>query len=258
MRKGAGLSLLAILALMSASSVVAEPSTSEAVTSDASCAAPPCGYITPQMNLDFPDKPKCGSGLRSNFDRTTCIPLPARGESKEFMGTVIWFWDITQDGVYPPDAQTPITIQFSGTATNPKWLALVVEPESITLDLPTMLDPANTKLNTDDPTKPQLYFWYEEPLKITVKRIGDPADADLARLHNQNDIVKMFLKGKSNASGSYFKEAFGVEEFRFDACADPTICGATAGNEAPAPVAPLVFVGLVAAAAFVQRRHQLM
>src|SRR2546421_5037672 len=107
---------------------------------------------------------------------------------------------------------TPIVIQFSGTATNPAWMKLSVDPAQYTLDAAAMLDPTNLK---PDASKNQVWFWYSKPITVTIARTGDPTDAGVAKIASAGGVQKVFLKAKRNASGAYFKEAFGVEEFRF-------------------------------------------
>lgn len=214
----------------------------------ATAAAPPCGYIVPQLALDFPDKPPCkGETLGGPVDLSKCIPMPEKGQSVEQQGTLRWYWDITQDGTYPIDPQEPIVIQFSGTATNPKYMELKVAPESFTLDAAAMASPENTKA---DASGNKLWFWYERPITVTLARVGDPTEPDLERIEGAGGVQKVFLKAKSNASGPYFKEAFGVEEFRFNAYQDPAIAAASGGpgsQEAPG-VGPLAFVAAVSVA----------
>lgn len=255
-------STLLVAALLPVASAVdsAGPSPPGAVAGAQGCAAPPCGYIVPQLALDFPDKPLCkAERLGGPVDLSTCLTLPQQGQSVEQKGIMRWYWDITQDGTYPADPQVPIVIQFTGTATNPKWLDLKVEPESFTLDAVALLNPLNTKRDIEDPNAVQVWFWYEQPITVTITRNGDPDAAGLAKIENAKGVQKVFLKAKSNASGAYFKEAFGVEEFRFNAYADPMIQGATGagqGQEAPAPgaLALLGVVGVALAVVTVRRR----
>ena len=234
------------------------PAAAQAACVDAGL-APPCGYIVPQLALDFPDKPPCkAETLGGDIDLATCLPLPAMGESVTQEGMLRWYWDITQDGTYPADPMQPIVIAFTGTATNPKWLDLKVEPESFTLDAVALASPVNMRTG-DDPTTPQVWFWYEQPITVTITRTGDPDEANLEKIGNAGGVQKVFLKAKSNASGAYFKEAFGVEEFRFNAYQDEAIAataGASPGQEAPGLGAlPLLGVLAVALAAVALRRR---
>jgi hypothetical protein len=209
-------------------------------------AAPPCGYIVPQMGLDFPDKPLCKAAtLGGTVDLATCMTLPGPGESVQQHGVLRWYWDVTQDGTYPIDPMVPIVIAFSGTATNPSYLTLTVEPAEIVLDAVEMVNPAYYKPDESNPQ--QVWFEVERDITVTIQRTGDPAPADLEKVANGNGVQKVFLKGKSNASGSYFKESFGVEEFRFDATQDPAVMASTgASNDAPGlgPLALLPVLGL--------------
>lgn len=223
--------ILLLAALLPAvSAQAAGPADSPTGAAAAACQAksPPCGYIVPQLALDFPDKPPCkAETLGGPVDLSKCMPLPAKGESVQQKGVLRWYWDMTQDGTYPIDPTDPIVIQFSGTATNPQYLELKVEPTSFTLDAAAMASPENMK---PDAGASKLWFWYEKPITVTITRTADPNEQDLAKVSNAGGVQKIFLKAKSNASGAYFKEAFGVEEFRFNAYTDPAIQSAATGS----------------------------
>jgi hypothetical protein len=225
----------------------------------AGAGAPPCGYIVPQLSLDFPDKPTCkAETLGGPVDLSKCIPMPETGGSSEQKGVLRWYWDMTQDGTYPIDPQQPIVIQFSGTATNPGYMELKVEPASFTLDAVAMASPENMKPETSG-TSTRVWFWFERPITVTITRTDDPGPADLEKIGSAGGVQKVFLKAKSNASGAYFKESFGVEEFRFNAYGDPAIAasaGAGGNQESPgAGVLPLLGVVALAAAVALRRRR---
>ena len=221
--------------------------------SNADCALPPCGYIVPQMALDFPDKPLCKAAtLGGQVDLTTCMTLPAPGESVTQQGTLRWYWDITQDGTYPIDPMVPIVIAFSGTATNPSYLDLKVEPASFTLDAVAMVHPDNLKV---DAATTQVWFWFEKPITVTITRSGEPNEADLEKVSNAGGVQKVFLKGKSNASGTYFKEAFGVEEFRFNASQDPAVVANNSDSQDAPGLGALSLLGVLGLALLALRRR---
>lgn len=188
-----------------------------AVEPVAACAAPPCGYIVPAISLDFPEKPICRPAtLGGPIDLTQCIPLPAVGSSHVENGLFRMSWDITQDGTYPADPTQPIVVTFGGTSSNPKWIDLVVEPASVEISAADLNNPQYLQFNQETQS---LWFWYEVPLKVTFTREGAGDDeASEKRIERQQGAVQVFLKAKSSASGQYFKEAFGVEEFRFNPC----------------------------------------
>lgn len=261
MTLGKALLAVAVLAaLVPAASAEGDLAQADASAGSASClsaaAAPPCGYIVPQLALDFPDKPPCkAETLGGDVDLATCLELPAMGESVTQEGMLRWYWDITQDGTYPADPMQPIVIAFTGTATNPKWLDIKVEPESFTLDAVALASPLNMKTG-EDPATPQVWFWFERPITVTITRTGDPDAANLEKISNAGGVQKVFLKAKSNSSGAYFKEAFGVEEFRFNAYHDEAIA-TTAGageKESPGPGVVLL-LGVLALALVVLRRR---
>jgi hypothetical protein len=217
-------------------------------------AAPPCGYIVPQMALDFPEKPLCKAAtLGGQVDLSTCMDLPTADTPVVQKGILRWYWDVTQDGTYPIDPQVPIVIAFSGTATNPTYLDIKVEPADFTLDAVEMANPANYR--PDEANPQQVWFWYERPITVTISRTAEPLPEDMEKASNAGGVQKVFLKGKSNASGSYFKEAFGVEEFRFNTQSDPYFTAA-AGDSQDAPgLAPLALLGVLGLALLAVRRR---
>jgi hypothetical protein len=187
--------------------------------------SPPCGYIVPQISLEFPDKPPCRAAtLGGPVDLSACLALPAVGGQAVQQGLMRFSWDISQDGTYPPDAScaapgTPcIVITFSGTATNPKWTGLTVDPPQVVLEAADFASPDNLQVNQETQ---QVIFMLEVPLTVTFQRegVGDDADSQ-RRIERAQGAVQMFLKAKSSANGQYYKEAFGVEEFRFNPCAN--------------------------------------
>ncbi len=266
------LSLLALAPAAAAGTLATTDASVEPAAQECLAASPPCGYIVPALSLEFPDKPTCrAKSLGAALDLSQCIPLPALGSSYATEGRLVMSWDVTQDGTYPadpscaaptvgvPPAPGPcIVITFSGTATNPKWMSLAVEPAEVTLSQADLL----TNLQVNQETQ-QVMFWFEIPLKVTFTRTGEPDEDGLARIDRSQGVTQMFLKAKSSASGAYLREAFGVEEFRFSSCApeagladDLAACGAVTTSEAPGAglAAALAAVGAVAIVA--RRRRQ--
>ena len=236
-------------------------------------AAPPCGYIVPQISLDFPEKPVCRAAtLGGPIELSECLGLPAEGESITQEGIIRFSWDITQDGTYPPDAACAastasggtegcIVISFSGTATNPKWVGVQIEPESILLDAVAMANPDNMEVNAETQ---QVMFALEAPLKVTFTReSAEFDDKSLQRIERAQGAVQVFVKAKSSASGQYYKEAFGVEEFRFDPCRNDDVlasevnqCTASASGSEEAPGLGLAaLLGALALVGAVLRRR---
>lgn len=247
----------------------------EAACLDAAAAAsPPCGYIVPQLTLDFPDKPLCrAETLGGPIDLSQCLALPPEGgEPVVQEGMLRFSWDITQDGSYPPDAACAqstatggtegcIVITFSGTATNPKWVDVKIEPETIVLDMVAMSSPDNVKVN---PETQQVMFLMEAPVKVTFTRTGPGTDdKSVQRIERAQGATQVFLKAKSSASGQYYKEAFGVEEFRFDPCrngdalsaeVDQCLASTTGSKESPG-LGLAALLGALALLAAVVRRN---
>ncbi|HEX2065718.1 MAG TPA: hypothetical protein VHI93_02800 [Candidatus Thermoplasmatota archaeon] len=200
----------------------------------AECGGPPCGYITPLVDLDFAGKPRC-AGSPGAVELAKCIPLPAKGGSVSFTGTFRYYWKLSEDLTYPP-GQEPVVVTFSGVSTNPKWMTFQVEPATVTLDAATLLSPAHMKVDQSNPSSPAIYYDFQVPIKVTFTRSGDPDTAALEKLAAKGGVADLFVKARSSASGAYFKEGFGVESFRFNAASllpSPDPRGAPGGFLAP-------------------------
>lgn len=178
-------------------------------------AAPPCGYINPILDLDFPDKPVC-TKTGGAIDLGKCIPLPAVGESTSFSGTVRWYWKLSEDGTYPPDTSQAIEITFTSVTSNPTWLPFKVEPEKYTIAAVDLLDPRNTKVDDSGPS-PVLYYWFERPVNVTFTRDGLPSVEAAAKIASRDGLLETYIRGRSTPSGTTFNAAFGGEYFRFNA-----------------------------------------
>lgn len=183
--------------------------------SDAARCNPPCGYIVPTLDLEFPGKANCrAKSLGGPVDLSECIVLPAVGERHVEQGFFRVTWDITQDGTYPADPTQPIVVSFSGTSSNPKFVSLSIEPQQVTLDAVALANPQNTKTEGD-----RVHYWYEVPITATFERTEEGADEkSVKRVDRSKGVVQVFLKAKSSASGEYFRESFATEEFRFNPC----------------------------------------
>jgi hypothetical protein len=240
-----GKALIALLAVAFAPLAHAAPGASAA-----DCAGmPPCGYITPIVDMEMEGKPKCVAS--SPADLAKCTPLPAKGQSVAFSGTFRYYWKLSEDLTYPPDPGQPITVTFSGVSNNPQWMAFKVEPDTITIDTVALFNPQNMRVDQSNPSAPILYYDYRAPLKITFTRVGDPDQASLDKIAGKLGVLQVFVKAKSSTSGTYFKEGFGVESFGFDASS--LLAKASSSHASPAGVlAPLA--GLAVAAARYRRR----
>ncbi|MEA3204332.1 MAG: hypothetical protein QOI63_2012 [Thermoplasmata archaeon] len=180
----------------------------------AKCGGPPCGYVTPIVDMQFDGKPKC-SGAPGAIDLAKCIPLPAKGQSVSFTGTFRYYWKLSEDLTYPP-GQDPVVVSFSGVSTNPKWLTFKVDPPTITIDAVALVSPLNMRLDQSNPSAPVVYYDYQQPVTVTFTHSGDPDQLALDKMAAKGGVTDVFVKAKSSASGTYFKEGFGVQFFRFD------------------------------------------
>lgn len=205
--------------------------------------SPPCGYITPLIDLDFPTKPKCPT-LGGTVDLARCIPLPPESKSVSFEGTIRWYWKLSEDLTYPP--QEDIVLSFGTTRANPGYLPFKVEPSSFTIDAAALFSPDHMVLDQSGPS-PIVYYSFAAPVKVTFSHAGAP-DADAAQmLRDRQGLQSVSIKAQSTSSGAYFKEAFGYSEFRFNATGLLQPQQATS-KASPVPVlAPLLALVLVAA-----------
>lgn len=217
--------LVAVAVSLAMLLVPAVQAAGSAVALDTSCAeraGPPCGYITPIVDMQF-DKPAC-PGSPATLDVSKCIPLPEKGKSVSFKGMFRYYWKESEDLTYPPGVDTssvppsqdPVVVTFSGVSTNPKWLTFAVEPKSITIDAVALLDPRNLVVDQSNPSSPVVYYMFKQEITVTFTHSGDPDAAAVQKVVAKHGLVESFLKAKTSASGTYFKEGFGVESFRFD------------------------------------------
>ncbi|MHB8634359.1 MAG: hypothetical protein ACYDBQ_10435 [Thermoplasmatota archaeon] len=170
---------------------------------------PPCGYIRPTLDLQFPSVPPCPA----HADAARCLPLPANGTAVRIPGEVIWSWDWARDGNYPTDASHPITITFP-PAHNPAFLAGVVSPPSLVLDPATLADPRYLQPGPD-PAAPQLLFVYRAGINFTLTRHGDPTLQDSSDEVAAGGIAAFAVKAQSSASGAYFVPSFALKVLGF-------------------------------------------
>lgn len=192
-------------------------------------AAPPCGYILPTIDIDVPEKQACGGGrlVYAEEPPEDCDPLMPDGGTKAYDAIFKWYWEASEDGTYPKEVGQDIEVSFSGTATNPKWLTAKVEGEGMQdgrfiITDADLVHPDNIRL---DDSSGNMRVWYEyiRPITITFTRDGSPSGDEFSRIDARHGVPAFFMKAKSTASEPRFKEAFGVEEFRFNTCSDAAI-----------------------------------
>ncbi|MCA1810827.1 MAG: hypothetical protein LC623_02315 [Halobacteriales archaeon] len=241
----AALSLLVLLLPTAQAGATLQALAAPAASAASGCAGPPCGYITPIVDLEFADKPKC-SGSPGSIDLAKCIPVPAKGQSVSFTGTFRYYWKLSEDLTYPP-GQEPVVVSFSGVSTNPKWLTFKIEPATITIDAVALVSPQNMRVDRSNPSSPVIYYDFQAPVTVTFTHSGDPDAAALEKIVAKGGIADVYVKAKSSASGAYFKEGFGVESFRFNAA--PLLPQQDASNRAPGGfLAPLLGLCIAALA----------
>jgi MYXO-CTERM domain-containing protein len=109
---------------------------------------------------------------------------------------------------------------------------------------------------------PILWFEYVMDITVTVTRTGDPTQADVDRMADRQGVIPVFIKARSSESGAYYREAFGIEEFRFQGVADPEVAreiaeatAMPAAEEAPG-LAPVAVLALLGAVLLVRRRRR--
>lgn len=246
------LSLLATAAI--AILLVAPAASAQAMEAD--CSAAPCGYINPIINLDFPEKLDCGVGNVLGAEPTPedCMTPPATGESLVLDGTLQWYWDASYDGTYPADPSEPIEISFGQTSTHPGWIDFSIEPSGFTIDNTVLFDPQNFRPIVHDDNSVQAFFWYEEPVTITFTRTGEPTAEELEDMRNKDGVQPVFVKVKSTSSGTQYKEAYGIELFRFHAANDPELAPLVS-HETPSPGLAFLLAAIGAAGVAARRRR---
>ena len=189
----------------------------------------PCGYIVPIIDIDFPDKLQCGGGRLIYADETPddCEPLMAVGDSMTQSGTIRIYWDAQEEPTYPLgiDEATleveEIEVTFSGTQSNPDWIEMSFDPPTYTISLVDIYHPDNYVLDPEG--TPMLEFNWIRPVDVTFTRTGDPDAGWLKKIDARNGVVANFMKAKSTSSGDFYREAFGVEEFRFNSYDAPDL-----------------------------------
>lgn len=228
--------------LMAAMMLLAPMATAETVSCD-----PPCGWIQPYLDLMVDDKLTCGSGLRlgdEDIDPSQCYPAPTDDKPIVIDASLRLFWELSEDGTYPHDPAEPIVIDFSNAGNTGKWLSGSVEPNTITLDTQQLLDPNNLEVRDLESGSPSVWFVFDEEIKITYTKVAEPNRADQEIIKNKGGYQPMFLRVHSGASGSYFKESWALEEFRFFYDAPGASNNGSESNETPFAPISLAILGL--------------
>jgi hypothetical protein len=212
----------------------------------AQCRGAPCGFVTPILDLHFPDKPFCGanSPILSDEARKDCLPMLALGESLVLEGTVSWSWQFSDEGTYPNDPNTDIVIRFPRNERDPQWMQVTVEPAQFVISTATLMDPRYLDVDESDPTRPVIWYRYEGAITATLTRTADPTPEQVAEIMEREPrgIVKnIYVRATSNESGSYFTRAFGLDPVRFDYETAP----AGASNDKPSPLPVVAWLPLV-------------
>jgi MYXO-CTERM domain-containing protein len=225
---------------------------------DAACTSPPCGYITPIIDLVFPDKLDCGTGhtLGAEASPEDCMTPPTADHPVPLDGTIRWYWDASYEGTYPADPAQPITITFGKTSTHPAWIDFAIEPSEFVIDNLVLFNPQNLKLEEKPDGTYAVFFWFEQPVTITFTRSGEPSADDLDAMRKQDGVQQIFVKVKSTSSGTQYKEAYGIELFKFHGGNDPQVKPQVEEEAEPTPVGALVPVAALGAALYVRRRRE--
>ncbi len=194
------------------------------------CAAPPCGWILPTLDIVVDDKLPCGGGqiIYAIGPPDDCFDILMPGESRTYPAQLILKWEVSEEGTYPKEAGQDIVISFSGTANNAPWLSLDVQGEGMVdgeyiIDDVALFHPDNMRTRTNAQGQESLWFWFERDIEITFTRTGDPGPASIDTIETRQGVLAFFIKARSTESGPRFKEGFGIEEFRFNTCTDPAI-----------------------------------
>ncbi|MGB1586117.1 MAG: hypothetical protein ACPHID_03630 [Thermoplasmatota archaeon] len=221
----------------------------------------PCGYIVPIIDIDFPEKMPCGGGRLIYADETPedCLAMMANGESVTQSGTIRIYWDAQEEPTYPlgvgAEGVDEIEVSFSGTQSNPDWIEMSFDPPSYTISMTDLYDLQNNYIIEPD-GNPILTFNWVRPVDVTFTRTGDPDAKWEKKIDDRNGVVANFMKARSTASGDYYREAFGVEEFRFNhyAASDVDAPSTDAPGEDAPGLAPVAILAALGVALLVRRR----
>lgn len=132
-----------------------------------------------------------------------------------YNGTVQWYWPQSDDLVYPPDPNEPITITFAPIETNPSWLSFDVQPASYTITAADLLDPRNVRNETSNGAT-VIYYWFEQPVEVAFTRSADPVGDESTKLMARDGIQPVYVQVRSTGSGTFYLPSFGGEQFRFN------------------------------------------
>lgn len=237
--------------LLVASAMIASvPAANAAESTDSECAAPPCGWIAPLLDLIIDDKPACGGGyiLGGELNPADCLAPPQDGEPLVLEGTFRLYWELCEEATYLNDAQDPIEVRFSSTNRNPTFIDYSIEPSTFTLDTVTLFSPDYIVPGEKHDGSPTCWYDYQQPITITFTRNGDPGEADIESILNQNCVAQYYVKIQSDESGERFKAGWGIEPFRFHMLNDPLGTEICEGKTTPALGAAPLVAGLGAVA----------
>lgn len=226
---GARLALVSLLALLPLASAVSVDDAPIAETEV--CAAPPCGYILPYIDIVIEDKMVCGGGrlIFAEGLPDDCEEIPLDGESRDYAAKLLWYWEVSEDGTYPKEYDEDIFICFGSTSTNVAWIQVEVTADGtddagcFIIDNVALAHPDNLQVREGPNGNQQVWFWFERDITITVSRDGGPNKAELKQIDDREGVQSYFIKAKSSSSGPRFKESFTVEEMRWGTCNDDTI-----------------------------------
>jgi hypothetical protein len=241
--------------LLAAMMLLTPMATAETVSCD-----PPCGWIQPYLDLLVEDKLTCGSGLRlgdEDIDPEMCYDAPTDAKPIVIDAHVRLFWEMSEDGTYPHDPAEPIIIDFSNAGNAGKWLKGSVEPSSFTITSAELLDPNNLEIRDLESGSPSVWYVFDEEIIVTYSKEGAPSKADLEIIKNKGGYQPMFLRVHSGSSGSYFKESWALEEFRFfyDESSSGSGQNGNASESNDAPFAPFSLAILGLALLALRRRN---
>ncbi len=241
-----------LLALVAAGALIAAPTTAAEPTAQADneCSEPPCGWIAPLLDLLIEDKPACSGGyiLGGELDPSECMTPPQEGQPLVMEGEFRLYWELCEEATYLNDVQDPIEVSFSSTNRNPSFLKFQMEPSSFTLDTATLLNPQYIVLGEKADGSPTCWYDYRQPITLTFTREGEPSEADIETIQNQNCVAQYYIKMQSDESGERFKSGWGIEPFRFHMLNDPlgeSLCNG-GSKSTPAVAAPVLLGGLAA------------
>lgn len=170
-----------------------------------------CQSVWPIVDLDFEDARTEGCGYR-DADPAACPPLPT--EPTSYAGTLNV--RVVMDApciIEPPTGLADLHVALDRTESHPAWVTTTFEPARFVIPVQEVYDPRN--MHTDGQN---VWFEVERDLQAMIGRAAWPDPSEMQVVEERGGLVTLFAKAHvtSGDGGLTWRDAFGVEEFRYD------------------------------------------